>query len=477
MRKWAGFLIAVFISQTVPAHADGSDQLMSAIEGLKQQMARMQQTIDAQNLRLQQLESHKVLETPQPSVPVSAQPGDEAFPWLKGAKYGGDFRLRYDAFDYYNKGDSDGSTGGAADRTRNRFRIRLRWGFEKDYGDDWKVGFRLATGNTTDPNSTNQTLGNSGYFTYKNFLVERAYVTYEPGGLKDDGPLKGVKVGAGKFENPFLRYSTPMVWDSDVTPEGIYEQANLSLVNEKDNKLNFQATTGQFIVNENTGVDTDANIFAYQGALSWATDMFGSEQPVTLSGAVSYYDYTNWFHTVLASGNTAATSYLRTNSITADDFRVVDIYPELVFYVHGLPVTTWYDYAWNTANVGTDDAAQSGLNPDVDRDSAWGVGFKIGKAKAKGSWEASYGYYEIGADAVPAAFNDNDFGGPDTNGFTNRKGHKFGAAYQITDNVQLAWTGYIVSPLDTVVANTATGLGSARNEDVFRSQLDLVYKF
>ena len=26
----------------------------------------------------------------------------------------------------------------ASDRTRNRFRIRLRWGFEKDYGDDYK---------------------------------------------------------------------------------------------------------------------------------------------------------------------------------------------------------------------------------------------------------------------------------------------------------------------------------------------------
>jgi len=38
------------------------------------------------------------------------------------------------------------STG--ADGTRT-FQIRLRWGFEKDFGDDWKTGFRLATGSAT----------------------------------------------------------------------------------------------------------------------------------------------------------------------------------------------------------------------------------------------------------------------------------------------------------------------------------------
>ena len=141
------------------------------------------------------------------------------------------------------------------------------------------------------------------------------------------------------------------------------------------------------------------------------------------------------------------------------------------------PVTLWGDYAVNTANVGTDDLAQSGGNDIHDMDDAFGFGVKIGKLKKKGSWEAFWGYYEIGANAVVAAFNDSDFGGPDTNGFTNRKGHKFGIGYQFTENMSLNWTGYIVDPLNPQTSSATLGLGNARVESVFRSQFDAVYKF
>ena len=496
MKKFVSLLIVAAFVGTGAAYADSSDQMMSMLESLKQQMSKMQDTIDRQSMRIQQLESKTVLETPQSSVPMqpsgsSAAISDtdfqkslkdnlgESFPWLKGAKFGGDFRLRYEAFSYDDKNNDAGSTGTAAERDRNRFRMRLRWGFEKDYMDDWKVGFRIATsGNSnTDPNSTNVTLGNPGYFNYKPVWVDRAYAVYEPNGMKDYGPIKGVKVGAGKFDNPFLRYSTAIVWDADVTPEGIYEQANLGLISTEDTKLNLQGTAGQFIVNENAGLEADASIFAYQGAVNLSTYGFNTEQPVDISFATSFYDYTNWFQTVLAANNTVATSYLRTNSIVADDFRVLDLYPEVVFYVNRTPVTLWYDYATNLANVGTEDVAQSSGNNIHDSDEAWGTGFKIGKVKKKGSWEAFYGYYEIGANAVVAAFNDSDFGGPDTNGFTNRKGHKFGVGYALTDSITVNWTGYLVQPLNPTASSTTLGLGNARVEDVFRSQLDFVYKF
>lgn len=487
MKKRVLFLAIAVITQSLPAYADNSDQMLSMLESMKQQMAKMQDTIDRQNARLQQLESSQVTEPS--SAPSSTAISDadfqkslkdnigEVVPWMKGAKYSGDFRLRYEAFDYYDKNNDAGSTGTTADRTRNRFRIRLRWGFEKDYGDDWKVGFRLATGNTTDPNSTNVTLGNPGYFNFKTINVDRAYAIYEPNGLKDYGLLKGVKVGAGKFDNPFLRYSTTIVWDADVTPEGIYEQANLGLVSTEENKVNFQTTLGQFIVNENAGVDTDAALYAYQGALSWSTHNFGTDHSVDLNVAASFYDYTDWFRTVLAANNTASTSYLRTNSIVADNFRVLDIYPEATVYVKDTPVMFWGDYALNTANVGTADTAQSNGDTIHDADTAWGLGLKIGKAKKKGAWEAFYGYYEIGANSVVAAFNDSDFGGPGTNGFTNRKGHKFGVTYLLTDNVSLNWTGYLVRPLNPFNGNGTIGLQNATNEDVFRSQLDLSCKF
>ncbi len=475
MKKTVFILAITALLSGATAYADPSSDVMSMLESMKSQMSQMQKTIEQQNMRIQQLESNKVLETPQPSMPI--QPSGESYPWLEGVKYGGDLRLRYEAFSYSDRQSDAGSTTTAADRDRNRFRVRLRWGMEKELGEDWKVGFRLATGNTTDPVSTNQTLGNSGYFTFKNILVDRAYATYEPSGLKDVGLMKGVKIGAGKFENPFLRYSTPIVWDGDVTPEGIYERANFSLMDTEENKLNFQATAGQFIVNENAAVESDAALYGYQGVFGYSTSRFGADSPVELNLAGSFYDYTNWFQTVLAANNTAATSYLRTNSIVADDFRVLDLYPELTFYVNRTPVTLWYDYATNLANVGTEDFVQSGGDDIHDSDEAWGVGFKLGKAKKKGTWELFYGYYEIGANAVVAAFNDGDFGGPGTNGFTNRMGHKFGLVYQLTDAVTVNWTGYLVQPLHPVAASATLGLGNATNEDVFRSQFDLVYKF
>lgn len=486
MKRVLGVLMltAVLAGNVSPAWADSSADMMTLLESMKQQMTKMQETIDRQNTRLAQLESAKNVEAPQPNValgPEGAQPYitesdwqkgikdniGEAIPWMKGAKYGGDFRLRYEAFEFE---DNNPDENIASDRTRNRFRIRLRWGFEKDYGDDWKVGFRLATGSLTDQASTNTTLGNPGHFTFKTILVDRAYAQYSPNGLKDYGPLKGVTVGAGKFDNPFLRYATTIMWDSDVTPEGLYEKANFSLISEEDNKVNFYAVMGQFIANENSGLETDADIYGYQGALNWSTYNFGTDQPVDFTGAVSWYEFNNWSQTI--TSNTAGTSFLRTNTIVADNFRILDIYPEIQFSVNRTPVTLWYNHVENMGNVGTDDLVRSGGNDIHDADTAWGTGVKIGKIKKKGDWEIFYGYYEIGANAVVAAFNDSDFGGPGGTGHTNRQGHKFGVGYALTDAVTVNWTGYVVDPL-----NPGTVVASSINETVFRSQADLVYKF
>lgn len=466
MRKKVWLPVVSMLLLTRPSWA-ADPEMMAALEGLKKQMVQMQRTISEQNLRIQQLESKKVLETPQPNESLKPPAPPQTQVSDKGAKFGGDFRLRMENFKFYDKNDEAGSTGTANDRERNRYRIRLRWGFEKDYGDDWKVGFRLATGNTTDQTSTNQTLGNAGYFNFKTINVDKAYAQYSPNGLKDHGLIKGVTVGGGKFENPFFRYSTPIVWDADVTPEGLYEKAVFELAGTGNNKLRVYGTLGQFIVNENAGEATDAELYGYQGALNWSTRSFNTEEPVDVTLALSYYDYVNYFRTV--ANNTASTSYLRTNSTALDDPRILDFYPEVVFYVNRRPLTLWVD---RVDNVGSIDQTRIDLDSVHGQDTAWGLGFKYGKAKKKGDLEWFYGYYEIGANAVVAAFSDSDFGGPGQTGFTNRKGHKFGFAYQLTDNVMVNWTGYVVRPLTP----TATVANSA-NESVFRSQADLSYKF
>src|SRR5262249_24834255 len=136
-----GLIASVLIAS--PAFADATNQdLLNMLNEMKNQMSSMKSTIDQQNARIQQLESSRVVETAQPSTQVAAPASmtdmdfqkslkdniGEAIPWMKGLKQSGDFRIRYEAFDFLNKNNDAGSTGTTNDRTRNRFRIRLRWG-------------------------------------------------------------------------------------------------------------------------------------------------------------------------------------------------------------------------------------------------------------------------------------------------------------------------------------------------------------
>ena len=473
MKSFFLLLFAIFLLEPRAVWADAGavdfQSLQASLDGLKQQITLMQQTIDQQNLRIQQLESRQVLETPPQAVAV--EPAKPEVPsWLKGTKMGGDIRLRYENFNSTHKNDEAGSTGTATDRDRNRFRFRLRWGLEKELGEEWKLGFRLATGSTTDQTSQMQTLGNAGYFTYKNFLIDKAWVGYTPAFLQKQGNLEEFKTGFGKFDNPFMRYSTAIVWDADITPEGAYEQALFNLSTGGGHNIKLQTTTGQFIVNENTAPESDAQIWAYQAALTDSTTAFGSKDAVDLATAVSFYDYTNWFQTV--SNNTTGVSFLRNNTLAADDFRVLDFYEEFGFKWNEKPVVGWFQYATNLANVGTDDTVRSAGNSIHDDDDAWGLGWKLGKTKKKGDWELSYGFYRIGVNAVVAAFNDSDFAGPGQVGFTNRLTHRLGLVYQLTDAIALnlkSGVGRALHP-NAVVAHSS-------HETVYRTQMDLDYKF
>jgi len=470
--------LAVFLALT-PATgqaADASGELMQILEGLKTQMADMQRKIDSQSARIQELESMRVASA---GTQISAQAPQltdadwqkgikdnlgEAISWLKGAKYGGDFRLRMENFNFFDKiGDRGSNTS-----DRNRFRYRLRWGFEKDYGDDWKVGFRLASGDTSNQTSTNETMGDD--FTFDSIVIDRAYAKYTPNGLKDLGPIQEVTIGAGKFENPFLKYATPIVWDGDVTPEGAYEQVQFKIYGDENNKVNLMASLGQFLISESSSQNSDTEMFGFQGGLVWSTYNFGTEMPVDFSLGASYYLYDAY------DARSTYSTYLRTNTRALEDPKVVDLLPSVTFYLGDrVPVNLWYNYVKNYGDLNANGLTSHEAHFD---DDAFGLGLKVGKLKNPGDWEAFYGYYQIGANAVPAAFSDSDFGGPSSEGFTNRKGHKFGLGYQLTKSVQVNWTGYVVDVYEPI-SNAQAGGHSAygANEKVFRSQADVVFKF
>ena len=345
--------------------------------------------------------------------------------WLDGIRFYGDLRLRYEGLWYGERND-------VQQESQQHMRIRARFGFEKKFGDEWEIGFRLASGSNDDPTSTNQSLTND--FNKKLVWIDLAYAKYSPAWLK------GFTIGGGKFLNPFM--STDMVWDTNVNQEGLYETYKTKVCGS----LEAFATVGQLFLKDNA-TGPDAELLAYQGGLRYA---FAPN--VTLTGAVAYYDYIQVeqagnFGTCGARGNTVKGARL-----ASDDFNLLDCLVELKFPVLGVPVALTGDFVQNLGDSVT--------GPAAGRDKGYAGFIKVGETKKVGDWSVLYKYAYVEADAVLGVFADN------TSGPADRKGHKVEVAYQVHKNVVLSVAGYWTMPVDTS--------GMAPRQTL---QADVIFKF
>ena len=334
--------------------------------------------------------------------------------WLKGFKVKGDLRLRYEG-KYDQTADDD-------DRHRGRFRLRV--GFEKKLHPDLKVITRFAGGGESST-STNQTFDDA--FEDKDFWIDRAYAVYKP------AFAPGLELGGGKFKNPFVH--TDMIWDSDVNPEGVYEKYSYT------GWKYFEpfVTLGQMYIYERKH-EKDASLLAWQGGF-----IVKPARHVKWTIACTYYDYNN-------IDPDLAEDYACRNSLTPDeehylyDYHLLNVTNFLDFKIAEIPVRLYFDYVENQDN-------------DVEKDTGYAAGFKLGKVKKKGDWEISYKYASIEPDAVIGAFCDSDFG------HANREGHKLGVAYQLLDNVTFKLTGYFIEE------------ESGKEDEYNAVHTDLVFKF
>ena len=342
--------------------------------------------------------------------------------WLEGLKFKGDLRLRYEGkYDQKSPGDKP---------DRDRFRYRLRVGFEKELYPDLNVAARFAGGGA-DSTSTNQSFDDA--FENKDFWIDRIYATYKP------SFLPGLELGGGKFKNPFV--STDIVWDSDVNPEGAYEKYTCS------SWKSFQPflILGQMVIEEQKG-GKDASLLAWQGGFKAKIT-----PRVKWTLAATYYDYYNLDESDLWEDYLGRNSGIDINGDGDVDsflygYHLLNFTSFIEFKVNNIPVKLFCDYVKNQANK-------------VDDDTAFAAGFKLGKTKKKGSWELSYKYASIEKDAVIGAFCDSDFG------HANREGHKAGVAYQLRNNVKFKVTGYFIEEED----------GSDNEYNMIHS--DIIFKF
>lgn len=442
----ASFSFIVFSSysfadtpQVIPSDLSARfERLEAQISALQNQLAEQDQEHKEE---IESLKREIEIKGPR-EKPVYVAPEGTAQPkWLEGLTMGGDLRLRYEAFE-----DNE------ATRDRTRFRYRLRWKVEKAVTENLDLGFRLVSGSTTDPTSTNQTF--TGDFTYKDILVDQAYAKYRPAFLLEHIPfLEKVEIAGGKFENPFLQTSTGMVWDSDVTPEGFYESLEFGFL---EGKLKPFVNLGQYILQENATA-ADAEMYGIQTGIRWNPPGFSKESEAKLTHALAYYDFSDYARdsnflvgsTSLARGNTRLGS---SPTLAAGDFDILQLYNEFKFKAGNFPVKLFADFATNLADQ----------TPDPDgRNIGYEYGLKLGDAKKKGGWEAGYYYAYIEPNAVVGAFSDSDFG----DGHADKRGSTFHVKYALTDYLSFKFTGYLV--------NNITGA----DDETRRFQTDLEWVF
>lgn len=429
MNKTRLLLIAALLLVFATGRA-GADE----VSELKQQLAEQRQLLLKIQQRLEQLEvkqkqqsqtmEQKISEVVEQKQ-IAALP--DSFKWVENVKLFGDLRYRHESID-------DTDTG--SDK-RNRNRIRARFGLKAKVNDELDAIFRLASGSSDTPTSTNQTLGDtdSDSFSSKEIWLDWAYFDWHP------KTISRLNVFGGKMANPFFRVGgNELIWDGDVAPEGIAARYTFDLEESTTATLNGAG----FWLAERSG-DADASFWGLQG---YVKHKF--EDGSHLLGGATYYDLGNVDDTTLSgvalNGNTDNGS-----GGYEYDFDLIEGFVEYGFTCGQMPVAVFGNYIENTA-------------APENRNTAYSVGFKLNKIKKPGSWQFGYLYRDVESDAVFGGLTDSDF----ILGGSGGKGHEIGFKYQLAKSVQGALT-YFINDRDS---RTSSG-----TEDVKLFQADLIFKF
>ncbi len=367
--------------------------------------------------------------------------GTKVASWIDRITFGGDVRLRQEMLYRHN---------GTDDRSRQRFRLRL--GAELKI-DTILVGIRLASG-TGEHVSTNKSFDNLSAQTP--LYIDRAFVQWQ------GENSRWLTVTGGRMANPFFTvYSSDLVWDDDLNPEGLAENLAFNL-----GGADLFVNLAQIVLDEDSSgkLSTDQWLFGQQvGVKANPTTTLQTAVAVTYLNAVNTQDNT-LSQSVCADGNSRqATGTLCPGSTTrnanlVNDYNVVHVTASATTKLASLPVAVMGDAVKNTAD--TQDASGNDT-----KDGGYQAGVILGKAGDPRTWEAAYFYKEVGTDATLADIADSDFG---SDGGTDRKGHIVWAAYNPTKALQVK-AKYSTSEVENDTAAT--------QKDVNRLQIDFSVKF
>lgn len=376
--------------------------------------------------------------------------------WVKGIDLYGDVRLRFE-----HRGGEDGLAAGDDRLERNRWRYRLRAGARMEFTDQFRAGIQLETGPSG--RSSNVTIGDDAGPWGKNsdgVYIGLLYLNWTP--------TDWFGATAGRQANPFK--VTSLVWDGDLSPEGLTESFK-----HRVGKVDLFATFGQYLYDDSNpdnvfgaGPDfSDAFLFVNQIGARYH---FSKDVSVQIAPALNIYSGEGDTYRVPFVGTTV------TNSVGIDDLLVLEIPAEVKFKVGQVPARVFGDFALNLKG---DDRARAAGNPDAeDEVYAWQAGLELGSAKKKGGWSLKAFYQMSDLYALDANMVDSDL----FDARQNMKGFVVQGVYAFTDflNATLTYANGDRNnkSLPTgAVADLGGPTGTAYLEDYQLFQADLNLKF
>jgi hypothetical protein len=378
----------------------------------------------------------------------------------------GDLRFRYE---YANEKAESSSTlpsgsgvnaagnNGMGDNINERYRYRLRVGADYVYSENFKAGFELETNTSND--SANQNFGDEYNKTAIN--VGLVYMQWKP--------FDWLTLTGGKQHNPL--YTTDLVWDPDINPEGGSEVASWTFPigggsgpvhnDPKDMKsMSAPAPSDESLTIGLTalqGIYADNQEFNPPGTNARDVWQFVEQVPVQFNfNKDMFVKVAPGFDTYMSGGNNGAAgstgieggggteNFVASNA--ADQLAIFTAPGEFDWKMWHQPFKAYWDFAYNldgknriqdvylgNGQTGVTPAggilATQNQNRDLGDDVAWLVGLQVGQNKKKGDWSIRADYRQVGLGSVDPNLQDSDWG----DSFLNQQGVKIQPTYNFTD--------------------------------------------
>ncbi len=384
--------------------------------------------------------------------------------------------------------------------TRNRARLRVRFGVDGRLNDNFLGGFALATGSLGDTTSANETLTN--FFERKTIGLDRGYITFNP------LAARWLSITGGKFAYTWAR--TSLTLDPDINPEGFNQKFSWDL--KTPYLKNFSVQGMQLLYNE---ISKGDDSFALGGNVS-ATFQLG---PLATTPSFTLIDWgfpdANLNASAFAvqattSGNPpiqvpgegpgcatgsglpsvppcAIASNGMTNATFVDakgqrhflsGFEYADLIlsSQLKTGLSRFPLNLVLEYENNLKAASHPlDSKGKVITSIGSQNQAYLGEISIGQIKNKNDLQFGYGFWRSGQDSILATFSESE-----QRAATNIIEHRIYAYWRLRSNVVAQYNAWIGRTLNSNLQHAVLAPGVTAGETepfLVRHQFDLIYSF